>query len=147
MSVAQNKNIGVLTLGIQFKIIKGKRLEEKKEELEDRIEQTITLIMIELEEIAHNIAPMKTGELRISHQWAVSRNKGVLMNPLEYLQWVIRGRGWVFPVHKKALYWDELKHPVAYARPAPPNDYFSAMVMYVDAEGIIQDSFIRWLTE
>ena len=49
------------------------------------------------------------------------------------------------PVEKKALYWPELLHPVAYARPAPPNDYFSAIVMYIDAKGIVEDSFIEWL--
>lgn len=120
---------------------------EKASEVEDRVEQTVTLLMIELEEILMNTAPIKTGELRISHTWSVEGSTGELTNTVPYLQWVLFGRGWVFPVEKKALYWPELPHPVAYARPAPPNDYFSAAVMYIDAKGIVEDSFIAWLTE
>jgi len=132
---------------IRINIDKPEALMEKASEVEDRVEQTVTLLMIELEEILMNTAPMKTGELRISHTWSVEGSMGELTNTVPYLQWVLFGRGWVFPVEKKALYWPELPHPVAYARPAPPNDYFSAAVMYIDAKGIVEDSFIAWLTE
>ena len=40
-----------------------------------------------------------------------------------YQGWVIRGRGWVLPVKKKALWWPGLPHPVAYARPSKPNPF------------------------
>lgn len=132
---------------IRINIDKPEALMEKASEVEDRVEQTVTLLMIELEEILMNTAPIKTGELRISHTWSVEGSTGELTNTVPYLQWVLFGRGWVFPVEKKALYWPELPHPVAYARPAPPNDYFSAAVMYIDAKGIVEDSFIAWLTE
>ncbi|AAC27055.1 unknown [Methanobacterium phage psiM2] len=130
---------------IRINIDKPEALMEKASEVEDRVEQTVTLLMIELEEILMNTAPIKTGELRISHTWSVEGSTGELTNTVPYLQWVLFGRGWVFPVEKKALYWPELPHPVAYARPAPPNDYFSAAVAYIDAKGIVEDSFIEWL--
>jgi len=130
---------------IRIDIEKPEELLSKYDEVEDRIEQTVTLLMIELEEIAMNTAPIKTGELRISHTWSVNGSAGEMTNTVPYLQWVLYGRGWVFPVEKKALYWEELLHPVAYARPAPPNDYFSAAVAYIDAKGIVGDSFIEWL--
>lgn len=132
---------------VELEMEKTDRFEEKLAEFSDRVEQTVTLIMREIYEIIMNIAPVKTGELRISHQWTVLDNEGFLMNPVEYLQWVIRGRGYVYPVEKKALYWPELKHPVAYAGPAPPNDYLSAAVAYVDATGIIEDTFEKWVIE
>lgn len=44
------------------------------------------------------------------------------------LSYVVNGRGWVYPVNKKALYWEGLDHPVARSRPSNPNDFVSPVL-------------------
>jgi len=41
------------------------------------------------------------------------------------LGYVVNGRGWVYPVSKKALFWQGLPHPVKSARPSQPNDFIT----------------------
>ena len=74
-------------------------------------------------------APVKTGALRDSIYGRVSIKGSsidiVVAVPkrIKYAGWVVKGRGWVFPVKKKALWWPGLPHPVAYARPSKPNPF------------------------
>jgi len=44
------------------------------------------------------------------------------------LRYVVEGRGWVYPVNKRALYWDGLPHPVPYAKPSQANDFISPVI-------------------
>lgn len=115
------------------------------EEAESKISETIEKILDTMASIAEEIAPRKTGELAASHTYDVKGNTGELTNTADYLQYVLYGRGWVFPVVKKALYWEELEHPVAYARPAEPQDYFSTVIDATPVESIVYDTFISWL--
>lgn len=132
---------------IEIRIDKPDALMEKPHEVQGKIEETLEKILNQLQGIAENTAPVKTGNLRDSHTWSVEGSTGELTNTVHYLQWVLYGRGWVFPVEKKALYWPELPHPVAYARPAPPNDYFSAVVAYSAPDSVVEETLIEWLRE
>lgn len=115
------------------------------EEVEAKVSETIQRILDTLASIAEEIAPRKTGQLAHSHTYTVEGNTGELTNTVDYLQYVLYGRGWVFPVEKKALYWEELDHPVAYARPAEPNDYFTLAIEATPVESIVEETFIEWL--
>ena len=44
------------------------------------------------------------------------------------LSWVVNGRGPVYPVNKKALFWPGLDHPVRFAKATDPNDFVSPVV-------------------
>jgi hypothetical protein len=50
---------------------------------------------------------------------------------------IVNGRGPVRPVHKKALYWQGLPHPVKYARATKPNDFVSPVVEEMSTEAAI----------
>lgn len=65
------------------------------------------------------------------------------------LSWVVNGRGWVFPVNKRALYWAALGHPVPYARPSEPNDFVSPVMEHVPeyVESIITPAITAALEE
>ena len=132
---------------IEIRIDKPDALMEKPHEVQGKIEETLEKILNQLQGIAENTAPVKTGNLRDSHTWSDEGSTGELTNTVRYLQWVLYGRGWVFPVEKKSLYWPELPPPVAYASPAPPNDYFSAVVAYSAPEGVVEETLIEWLRE
>lgn len=114
-------------------------------EVESKVSETIERILDTLASIAEEIAPQKTGQLAASHVYEVHGTTGELTNTVEYLPYVIFGRGWVFPVEKKALYWEELDHPVAYARPAEANDYLSVAVEAVPVDSIVEEVFLEWL--
>jgi len=116
-------------------------------EAEAKVSETVERILDTLASIAEEIAPQKTGQLAASHTYTVSGNTGELTNTMDYLRYVLYGRGWVFPVVKKALYWEELDHPVAYARPAEANDYFSVAIEATPVESIVEETFIDWLRD
>lgn len=132
---------------IEIRIDKPDALMEKPHEVQGKIEETLEKILNQLQGIAENTAPVKTGNLRDSHIISIEGSTGELSNLAYYLPFVLHGRGWVFPVRRKALWWPELPHPVAYARPAPPNDYFSAVVAYSAPEGVVEETLIEWLRE
>ena len=44
------------------------------------------------------------------------------------LAWVVDGRGDVYPVNKKALFWKAQGHPVMHAGPSKPNDFVSPVL-------------------
>jgi hypothetical protein len=44
------------------------------------------------------------------------------------LAWVRYGRGPVYPVNKKALFWPGLAHPVKYAGPSQPNEFVEPVI-------------------
>lgn len=44
------------------------------------------------------------------------------------LSWVVNGRGPVYPVNKKALWWPGLPHPIKYAGPSQANDFVAPVM-------------------
>jgi len=83
-----------------------------------------------VKEMAKTEAPVgKTGQLKESIYGRTSvQPEGVYVTVaipkrIKYAGWVLKGRGWVFPVKKKALWWPGLPHPVAYARPSKANPF------------------------
>src|SRR5580765_1275116 len=48
------------------------------------------------------------------------------------LSYVVNGRPEIFPVNKRALYWNGLDHPVMYARATQPNDFIGPVLDSVD---------------
>lgn len=74
--------------------------------------------------IMQSEAPVKTGALRASiHSERTGATTWFIGTDLEHAYYVENGRGPVYPVRKKALYWPELPHPVGKAGPAKANDF------------------------
>ena len=40
----------------------------------------------------------------------------------------VEGRGWIFPVSKRALMWEGLSHPVMSAAPSQANDFVTPII-------------------
>ena len=73
------------------------------------------------------------GALRDSFQSTLAgdgshANLTVFTTQPQKLSWVVNGRGPVYPVNKKALWWPGLPHPVKYAGPSTPNDFVSPVI-------------------
>lgn len=77
--------------------------------------------------------PVKTGALRASiHSQRLSERSWSIGTDIHYAEYVEHGRGPVFPVTKKALYWPELGHPVKRAGPAEANRFLERTVAAID---------------
>lgn len=82
-------------------------------------------------------APIKTGALQKSiHSETLSENSWFIGTDLEYAYYVENGRGPVYPVVKKALYWPELSHPVMRAGPAQANLFVERTVAQIDGKDL-----------
>lgn len=81
------------------------------------------------------IAGDAPGRLANSFHFEQSGNRvDVLCNQPAKLSFVVNGRGPVYPVRKRALYWYGLDHPVRYARASEPNDFITPVVGEIMAE-------------
>ena len=88
-------------------------------------------------EIMKAEAPVKTGALRRSiHSERTGATTWFIGTDIEHAYYVENGRGPVFPVVKKALYWPELGHPVAKAGPAPANDFVGRTAAQLDGRDL-----------
>lgn len=130
---------------IVFDIEKPAALMSKADEVDDKVREALTGVLEELKDVLVSISPVKTGGLVSSYYYEVQGSTGFVSNLADYLHFVIKGRGWVFPVEKKALYWEELPHPVAYARPAEGHDYFREAMGLADVISEVESVFVGWL--
>lgn len=81
--------------------------------------------------------PVKSGQLQGSvHSEEMSDHSWFIGTDKYYAEYVENGRGPVFPVRKKALYWPELSHPVAKAGPAPANDFVGRTAKQIDGRDL-----------
>lgn len=88
-------------------------------------------------EIMKAEAPMKTGALRGSiHSERTGATTWFIGTDLEHAYYVENGRGPVYPVRKKALYWPELAHPVKRAGPAAANDFVGRTKAQIDGRDL-----------
>lgn len=81
------------------------------------------------------------GALRDSFQSTLAgdgshANLTVFTTQPQKLSWVVNGRGWVFPLNKKALFWNGLPHPVMFSHPSEPNDFVSPVVDDITASAV-----------
>ena len=81
--------------------------------------------------------PVKTGGLQRSiKKETLSDHSWFIGTDIEYATYVEHGRGPVFPRVKKALYWPELRHPVAKAGPAKANLFVERTVAHIDGRDL-----------
>ena len=84
-------------------------------------------------EIMKGEVPVKTGELRNSiHNERTGATTWFIGSTNDHAYYVENGRGPVYPVVKKALYWPELSHPVKRAGPAKANDFVGRTAAQID---------------
>lgn len=127
-------------------------LSGKASELISQGQTLISNVTEGFDDIAMNLAPYRTGELSQSHTYEVSGFEGVAYATAPQFLWVIEGTmpHDIFPVEKKALWWPEADHPVAYVHHpgTQPNDYMLTAM----SEGTMMvegfcDEFLNWLVE
>lgn len=97
-------------------------------------------------EIMKGEVPVKTGALRDSvHSERTGATTWFIGTDIEHAKYVENGRGPVFPVVKKALWWSELSvgsmgpvlgHPVAKAGPAKANKFVERTAAQIDGRDL-----------
>src|SRR5690606_17717778 len=110
------------------------------EALRRMVEETATFYLDRL----RARSPRKTGNLAGSHlkyrRGPLEAVVSVDMTRAPYALYVHEGRGPVFPVRKRALWWDELEHPVASAGPAKAQPWFEWVLREAPAERVVEDN-------
>lgn len=82
----------------------------------DLVNEGVAIMKSEVPVRSHKLQGSIHSEEESDHRWFIGTY-------LFYAEYVENGRGPVYPVRKKALYWPELAHPVKRAGPAPANDF------------------------
>jgi len=129
-------------------------LNDKLDNAEPEMENTINTILNLFEASAISYAPVRTGELAQSHTIEMEGLEGVMYPTAIQSIFVILGvpHEWIIcPVEKKSLYWEDLGHPLPIGRcvvhPAmAANDYIQiAYETGLSAVDDLVDRYGDWL--
>ncbi len=93
-------------------------------------------------------SPVISGFLSDSIIQVVTGLEGEIYPTAFYADWVINGRGDVYPVNKLALWWPGLDHPVKHAKPSQPNDFMLTGFLAANDGGEIStlcSNLLEWM--